>query len=382
MANPRQPVQRIESLGDLRDRFAASLEYYRCRGGVLFISYCRYWEQHGFVQQSLARFLTENGVRVTWLDAAGWRRYTPTLYWQSELLKVRQIWRLPGERVPPIRYLSVGLQVRDIAREIQALGGNPVVWVQAGLEPGMAERLPYIDVFSTFDDPYRHPADDPLCHKARLIICQNRFTESLLDVIPEDRRVQLLPPVDLRDRNFGSTPFIFPARFPKRVMGYIGSHRSGGFDTFMLEHFIRNLPDWGFLLMGRTDARGMGDVERLKRHPNFLHIPWAKRSELASVWSQIDVSLLLYRNLPSQDGAFPVKLVEGLHFGVPAVGTQVNKTRDITDHFPCSSFADQLVEAAVKTADWPKEKVQRLYDHFRFEMDPRLQLATVTERLK
>src|SRR3989304_3845311 len=89
----------------LQSRFEKSLEYYRSRGGVVFVSYCRFWEKHGFVQQSLARYLTENQVPVTWLDGAGWRSYAPSFSWWSPFLTVRQIQRLPGERVAPVRSL-------------------------------------------------------------------------------------------------------------------------------------------------------------------------------------------------------------------------------------------------------------------------------------
>ncbi len=364
----------------MQDQFDRALPFYRDRGGVLFVSYCRFWEQHGFVQQSLARFLTDHQVPVTWLDAAGWRPYSPTLYWNSPYLTVRQITRLPGERFPGVRPLSIGVQVGDIIREVKKMG-NPVLWIQAGLERGIAEKLPYIDVFSTFDDPYRHPAEDPLCERSRLIICQNRFTEELLSSVPENRRVQLSPPVDLRKRVFSDSSFHLPASFPKRVMGYIGSFLHGGYDNFLMEYFIRHLPDWGFLMMGRTDDLGMNDLNRLRQYPNFIYYPWAERAQLAAIWSRLDLSLLLYRNHPMQDGAYPVKLIEGLHFGVPAIGTQVNKNRDIADYLPCNSFADQLIEEAVKTADWSEDKIEKIYDHFREATDPRQQLVTVARRL-
>lgn len=366
---------------DLEERFQDALSYYRSRGGVVFISYCRFWESHGFVQQSLARYLCENNIPVTWLDSAGWRPYTPVLSWSSPHLKVRQIKRLPFERIAPVRNLSVVVQASDIKREISHLGGNPIVWVQAGLEHGIAELLPYIDVYSTFDDPYHHPIHDPVCEKARLIICQNRFTESLLSEIPSKRRICMLPPVDMRDKNFGNEPFELPPSFPKKVMGYIGTFRHDGFDLFLLDYFVRKLPDWGFVLMGRTNPAGQMAVDRLKNFSNFLFFPWVERSRLAGAWAKLDVNLLLYRNHPLQDGAFPVKMVEGLHFGVPAVGTQVNKTRDIADYFPCSSFADPLVEMAIKTARMSPEMIKKAYQHFRQETDPRLQLATVSERL-
>lgn len=381
MPRKKKQSRRISNEDALTDRFEKALPYYKARGGVVFVSYCRFWEQHGFVQQSLANYLSEHHVPVTWLDSAGWRSYKPIVSNSSPHLIVRQIHRLPGERITPLRSLSVQVQVLDIRREISHHGGNPVLWVQAGLEQGMAEALPYVDVFSTFDDPYRHPSNDPLCEKARLVICQNQYTDTLLKSIPPERRICLLPPVDLRDEIFEKTTFQLPKAFPKKVMGYIGTFRSDGFDLFLLEYFVRHLPDWGFLVMGRTNASGLVVVDRLKNYTNFLTVPWGSRATLAGIWGKIKVSLLLYRSHPSQDGAFPVKIVEGLKFGVPAVGTQVNKTRDISDFFPCTSFADQLVEMAVKTAGMPVENIQKAFVHFRDATDPRLQLSTVAERL-
>jgi hypothetical protein len=149
--------------------------YFRDRKSVLFLSYNRFWEEHPFVQQSLAQKLVESGVRVTWLDGFGWRSYSPKLYWKSKYLKVKQMFTLPGQRYPWVKRLNDSFQKAYLKRLVKKLG-NPVIWVQAGIPNEITKALPYIDVFSTFDDPYRHKVGDPLCEKARLILCQNTYS--------------------------------------------------------------------------------------------------------------------------------------------------------------------------------------------------------------
>lgn len=68
-----------------------------------------------------------------------------------------------------------------------------------------------------------------------------------------------------------------PKKFPDKVMGYIGSFGSLGFDLPLFERFVRELPDWGFILMGRTDREGQQSLNRLRSYANFFYEPWAPR---------------------------------------------------------------------------------------------------------
>src|SRR5690606_27087776 len=101
-----------------------SLDMYRRRGGVLFLSYCRFWERHGFVQQSLARALVKEGVPVVWLDGAGWRPYQPVVLPPDSRLTVQPLSQLPLRRFAPIARWDAARMAREVERWKRRLGGN------------------------------------------------------------------------------------------------------------------------------------------------------------------------------------------------------------------------------------------------------------------
>lgn len=360
-----------------------ALQYFRGRKTVVFISYCSFWESHGFVQQSLARILSLNKVRVLWLDGAYSRSHHPVVASTNSYLRVRGLHHLPGRRFSIIskfsdKYLSG--QLNQILRR----EGKPVVWVQGGTDPSLAKRIPYVDVLSTFDDPYRFEFSS-LCSKAKLVLCQNSFTyRRLTQGNPERDKYQLaLPPIDLSNDIFNENrEFRLPTNFPKKVMGYIGSAFPSDFDFKLLEYFADQLPEWGFLLMGRTNEEGMRQIASLKTRPNFCYLPWVPRSQLANAWRYLSVSLLLYRPQLSQDGAFPVKAVESAYFGIPCVATKVRKTEDLQGSFPRTSLADQLIKEAIEVSNWPSSRVQHIYSKLADKTNPKSQLIRVAKALK
>jgi glycosyltransferase involved in cell wall biosynthesis len=366
---------------DREDRWQAALSYFRERKSVVFVSYCRYWEKHAFVQQSLARYLVENGVRVTWLDGSGWRPYRPTLYFRSRLLEVRQLGELPGRRFPGVRSLSVDWQAQQIKKHLRGRH-PPVLWVQGGIDESLAEKLPYIDVFSTFDDPYRHDGRGPLVRKAHLVLAQNSYTEKLLHDDCAERIQLALPPIDMANDVFDSEDAIsFPAGFPKKVLGYVGSFFQEDYDLVLFEQMIRRLPDYGFVLMGRTGSSGQRDLQRLSQYSNFLNLPWVPRAKVASVWKKIRACLLLYRPDRTQDGAFPTKVVEASYFGVPCLATKVPKTLDLEGFFPRVTFFDELRSLVETCLEFPAGRILEIRDHFLEATDPKFHLTRVSEAL-
>lgn len=369
---------------EIEAQWTDALSYFRSRGKVIFLSNCRFWEQHAFVQQSLAYHLAQGGVEVLWLDGAGWRPYRPLIGAKSPLLTVRQLPQLPGRRFPWIGSYSVKMTVRLLKSLLRKdHGQRPIVWVQSGFDENVISELPYVDLYSTFDDPYQHAPLGPLCEKSRVVLCQNSLCHRMMSGLIGDKAKLALPPLDLGpDVYRDPTPIRFPPGFPTRRMGYIGSFFSTGFDLVLFENFIRSYPDWGFLLMGRTDKEGFTQVERFKRYPNFLFLPWAPRAETAGAWASINVSLLLYRTLRTQDGAFAVKAVESLHFGAPSVGTQVPKTEDVGSYFPMSPFVETIKRNALDTAAVGSERITRAHEFFAFETHPRLYLARAAQWLR
>jgi glycosyltransferase involved in cell wall biosynthesis len=369
-----------------RDQGAAweqALDYYRSRGGVLFISYCRFWERHGFVQQSLAQRLARHGVEVAWFDGSDWRPYRPVVVEPNQKLLVSQLPAVPLRRFGVFDRLDARAKSAFLKRYIKKMGGNPVIWVQAGVDEAVAAELPYIDVFSVFDDPYRHGPTSNLVRKAKVIVCQNQTARDVLLPVNAGKVHVLRPPIDMMDSSLGGSADVFlPAGFPNQVMGYVGSFFYDGFDFELFEQFIHSFPDWGFILMGRTDAPGLEALARWKKFKNFHYFPWVPRNQVASVWKKIKLTLLFYRPNRTQDGAFPVKILEAMRFGVPAIASSVPKTADLEGYFPRSSDLEQMKKNVETALMLSPEAIRDTYEHFSNEMDPKSHLAKVSQWLR
>lgn len=364
---------------DIEVRFERALQFFKARGSVLFISDAyRFFEAHGFVQQSVAKVLTENGVRVHWIDGLRSKHHKPTVPWKSNLMSVGTLPRLPFTRLEFVGDLNISYQANYIKNKIMQMN-NPFVWVQAGLDDRIAAELNSIDLFSVFDDPYRHSPEDALCKKAKFITCQNQFATNLLSLKHSEKVRTLLPPVEMGKSVFTPTHIKLPDGFPKKIMGYIGTFFPDSFDMVLLEDFIRSYPDYGFILLGRTNVEGNRYLEYFKRYPNFHYLGWTTREKVADVWKLLSVSLLLYRPSRISDGAFPTKILESLHFGVPCVATQVPKTSGLEGIIPRSSFASKLKKMAIEVSHSPVAQVEAFYEKFAYEMHPKLHLAKIAE---
>jgi glycosyltransferase involved in cell wall biosynthesis len=381
-SNRALPAISAEIRDEIDRRWNGALSFFKSRKKVIFISYCRFWERHAFVQQSLAKLLVNNGVEVVWLDGSGWRPYRPTLYFKSPLLTVSQLWELPGRRLSAVASFNVELQYRQIKKIRGGSKIRPVLWAQGGINENLVDLLPYVDVFSTFDDPLRHSADGPLCQKARLILCQNSEALNLLKTV-NHKTLLSFPPVDMDEIRFGkSEEFRLPPDFPTRRMGYVGSFFGKDYDLVLLEHLVRTLPKVGFILAGRSDTEGERAVKFLSQYPNFVAYRWVPRESIAPIWKSLNVGLLLYRPVPEQSGAFPTKVIEAAYFGVPCVATKVPKTQDLEGMFPRTSLPDEIVQIAAKLAEGSEQDLQKIYSRLYVDLHPKLHLSRVAERLR
>lgn len=360
----------------------STVQYFKKRGAVLFVSYCRFWEKHAFVQQSLAKALTDAGVRVVWLDGFGWRKYEPTLYWNSPHLTVTQVPLLPGRRIKALSVLSEVRSAMAIRHWMKELGEGTLLWVQGGVQESIAQRLPPVDVFSTFDDPYRHAPSGALVEKSKLILCQNSYTRTRFS--EADSRVHVaLPPVDMSASNFSDAPPMkFPEGFPERRMGYVGSFFAKDFDFVLLENFIRSYPDWGFVLAGRTCEQGEAFIARLRAYRNFWYAPWVPRAQVAQLWASLKITLLLYRPCLDQNGAFPTKVIESLHFGIPCIATRVSKTLDLEGLVPRIQYPQDFSHAIVEALALSPERIRSISQHLSSLTDPKLYLGRVARWLQ
>ncbi len=350
--------------------------YFKKRKSVLFLSDERYWEKHGFVQQSLAYRLAEIGIKVIWIDGSGWRKYQPHSNKNSNLI-VQQLPRLPLCRIKIIDNFNVKMSSLLINSYIKKLGNNPIIWIQSGFDERVLETLPYIDVYSVFDDPYKHTPEGYLCSKAALIITQNSFALEIYKKL-NYKTIRLFPPMEINGDTFNLNYSIsLPEKFPTKIMGYIGSFFPEGFDFELLKECIHSMPDWGFILMGRTNESGMKHIKNLIKFGNFYYEPWKEREYTAAIWKKLKLSLFLYKDLKSQDGAFAVKTLESLRFGIPIVSTKVPKTEDINKFFPSFSVAEELKIKVNDALNTNPNDINKVHEHLSFEMDPRTYLSRV-----
>ena len=95
---PNIPAVSAALLASIESRWEKARAFFKKRGKVVFVSdRYRFWERHGFVQQSLANALVHEGVAVEWLDGAGWRPYEPTIVNTHELLSIEKLFGCRGE---------------------------------------------------------------------------------------------------------------------------------------------------------------------------------------------------------------------------------------------------------------------------------------------
>lgn len=367
-------------LSAVEERWNEALDFFRSRGHVLFISdRYRFWDHYGFTQQSLAKVLVENGVSVTWLDGISWKQESPVVRISNPNLKVGPLKVYPGRRFSILDRSSIKRQLKQIRSE---LSKNSLIWVQGSLDDRIAKDLP-IEVFSVFDDCGLQPPFGELTKKAKVILCQNAYSQDQYRKHFPEKSLLALPPVELSSDLFKAPSLnrILPTEFPQKIMGYLGACFPKGFDFDLLERFISSLPDWGFVICGRTNEQGKKILERFSRYSNFYFRSWIPREMLASLWLRLSCNLLLYKDCSENRGAFPIKVLESLFFGVPSVATRVPKTSSLEGICPVESNPERLLECALKVAESPHSQ-EKSFDHLFYEMHPKIHLARVAEALK
>jgi len=380
---PLNPSQILEIKSDLlstvEERWNRALSFYQKRGHVLFISdRYRFWDQVGFTQQSLAKVLVENGIQVTWLDGMTWKNESPILSFHHPDLKVQPLRCYPGRRFRSLDTLSIKKQVKQIRSEISK---TSLVWVQGSLDDRIAKNI-NVDIFSVFDDCESPDPQGELAKKAKIILSQNAFSHDRFREFQLEKALLSLPPVELSAELF-KAPLptrILPPHFPSKMMGYLGACFPQGFDFELFERFVRELPDWGFIICGRTDETGKKNLERLSQYPNFYYRSWMPRENLASMWLKLKCNLMLYKDCRDNRGAYPIKVLESLFFGVPSVATRVPKTSSLEGICPVESHPQKLIEAAQRVAHQPGQQ-SKSFERLFYEMHPKIHLSKIAERL-
>lgn len=367
---------------ELDARWRDAVAYFKSRSPVIFAShYYRFWEKHGFVQQSLAKALAAEGISVIWLDGAGWKKNPELSNDIPKNIEVKQLPQLPLRRLPVIDNLS-NIYQKNYLNEIFKNNSDALVWIQGSMDERTLSVFPKIDIYSVFDDPYLHAPNGILANRAKLILTQNDFALNLFTKHHPEKTKLALPPVEMDVHQFDDgSELELPPCFPERVMGYVGSFFSSGFDFVLFEELLKSFPDWGFILAGRTDPAGIERINQWSGYRNFLHLGWVPREKVGSIWRCLDVNLLLYRPERSSHGAFPVKLIEALHYGIPTLATRVPKTSSLEGLLPRLFFKEEFKSQGIKAATLATENLENVKSHFFREMNPKFHLIRAAEFL-
>lgn len=359
--------------------FEKSLSFYRERKSALFLSKDKFWENAGQPQRSLAITLAKAGIRTHWYEGEQRGRDHLVVPNQSHL-SVSPLSALPGRRLSFIHSISTKIQRSHLRETIDNLGGNPLLWSVGGLTPAMEAEISQLDVFSYFDSLVDYHPDRAIVKQARLVTTQN---DHGLRVVGFGRNAaRFFPPMQIISEGLDNCePARLPDSFPRRRMGYFGSCLFMYFDYDLLERFLSELPDWGFVIGGRTDAEAEERIRSLQKYKNFHFLPWIESSKVGSYWKLLDVCLLLYRPSPIQTGAFASKVLESLYFNVPVVGTKEPKTAALEEYFPMESSVDALLKSAVRAAT-ARVPIAAALEYFAYEMNPKHQLAAIARLLQ
>jgi teichuronic acid biosynthesis glycosyltransferase TuaH len=150
--------------------------------------------------------------------------------------------------------------------------------------------------------------------------------------------------------NMGTAPAIKDPHLPGPVVGLVG-HLSARIDISLLEGVVN--AGCSLLLVGPHDPRW--EAERFRALAAHHRVRWVGRrpfSELPSFLRHMDVGITPYRDTEFNRASFPLKTLEYLAAGLPAVSTDLPATRWLkTDLVRVADDERGFIEATVAAAD-------------------------------
>jgi glycosyltransferase involved in cell wall biosynthesis len=318
-----------------------------------------YWKRN----QTLVYLLVERGLfeRAVFVNRPVWLADLPRLarppvsgptrHWLAALvprrvhpriLAVTPLVRTSGAR--PRVFNLVGLR-----RHLASLGQLPVPAVAMVNHPSrfidpLLSTLPVAPVGRVFDlsDDFRFFSSDPREQAETAAWCEGEFARDDLVLSVNDHVdawVHSVTRASVVVRNatpfftLGFTPGAGPrtrtlrrlARLPRPVIGYAGWLNSLRLDLGLLEHIVRQRPDWTFVFVGPSnEPQPLGD--RIPACRNVRVWPPVPYRELASLLSAFDVTILPNLVNAHTSGNDPLKIYDYLAAGRPVVATPTSGT--------------------------------------------------------
>jgi UDP-galactopyranose mutase len=120
------------------------------------------------------------------------------------------------------------------------------------------------------------------------------------------------------------------------------------FDASLVAAAAQALPDWRFRLAGPAEPGVTGPLEGLANVELLGPLP---SGEVPALLASGTVSLLPYRMTPFNDTLFPIKLIESLASGRPAVSTSIRPVRAFADVVTVAGDAEAFVAGIRASTD-------------------------------
>jgi glycosyltransferase involved in cell wall biosynthesis len=215
----------------------------------------------------------------------------------------------------------------------------------------------------------------PLADRLRSSGCRN------LVVIPLGFDEESIPGI-------GAAPSSEVVHLPRPILGFIGTIRADRLDMEMLHVVARHFAQGTVLFVGTEFDNRSGDLRSLRGHPNVRFLGSRPRDGIPSILASLDVAICPYRNCRVNLGCYPLKVVDALAAGKPAVfapprsdlvelapvaryaGTPLEFVRQIEEALSegCDSMAAERRRKAVIDLGW-----ERLAQRFLSEVEAALE---------
>jgi glycosyltransferase involved in cell wall biosynthesis len=337
------------------------------------------------------------GWRVVYVEKLGVRNPSP----RAVLSRLRPQRRTAPDRSPsrsrrgapvfetasptlvfPRRVPGVGVLNRRWLRRQFAAHVDPaatVLWIRFPTPElsELVEEMPWRLVVYELADEHEHgpgitprlrhllrATEDRILARAQLAIASSRPVADRLS--QRHSNVVLAPAAAVDVERFDPS-----GNVPERRLAVYAGALDFRFDYELMAGVARHLPEWRFLLAGPADPEG----EETLGHLDNVELAGPYRpEELPALLAKAAVCLLPYRRSPLTDTIFPVKLVEYLAAGRPAVSTPIPAVEDLGQLLRLASdartFADEIERAA--RADGSEHRAARAGEAARHSWEVRI----------
>jgi len=265
----------------------------------------------------------------------------------------------PLQRFPPVRRACAGHAARAVRRALRRPAGPLVVLffprsdlgLVRALRPDLAAYL-VTDDFSRTDHGRGGP-DAPFlewqeeaCALAGLVLpITGAFVERLGSVDPA--RIVVLPPAvdgeafDGRPR----PPHGALEGLPRPLLGYAGTVRASRLDVPAVAALAARRPDLGFAFVGPRIEEGGHDLAPLRGRANVRFVDCPSFAAVSGYVASFDLVFVPYREGQGNSGFHPLKVLDGLAMGKPAVVSPGPGTAEFHPFVRFAGGVDGLEEA-------------------------------------